>query len=86
MKEALTSEQKLDSGQKNILRLIRKGASADGWAPVSKAVAPMFSGPKPPWRGIPTELCEFEGVGDDGAGRARLTQEGNNVLDAMEWL
>jgi len=82
----MTAQQKLDSGQKNILRLIRKGACADGWAPVSKVVAPMFAGPKLPWRGIPPELCEFELVGADGAGRARLTQEGNNLLDAMEWL
>lgn len=82
----MSTEQKLDSGQKNMLRLIREGAVADGWAPVSKAVAPMFAGPKPPWRGIPSELCEFELVGAEGAGRARLTQQGNNLLDAMEWL
>lgn len=79
-------QQKLDAGQKNILSLIRKGADADGWAPVSKAVAPMFGAPKPPWRGIPNELCEFELVGNTGAGRARLTEEGNNLLNAMKWL
>lgn len=81
-----TTDRKLDSGQKNMLRLVRKGADSEGWAPVSKPVAQMFAGPKPPWRGIPSALCEFELVGDEGAGRARLTQEGNNLLDAMEWL
>jgi hypothetical protein len=82
----MTEDQKLDSGQKNMLRLIRKGAATDGWAPVSNVIAPLFAGPKPPWRGIPPELCEFELVDESGAGRARLTQAGNNILDAMEWL
>ena len=80
------ADRKLDSGQKNILRLIRKGADAEGWAPVSAPVTRLFAGPKQPWRGIPPQLCEFELVGDDGRGRARLTEEGNNLLDAMEWL
>lgn len=82
----MNEHTKLDGGQKHILSLIRKEAESDGWAPVSKAVAQLWLNPKLPSRSIPQELCEFETVGTDGAGRARLTQEGKNLLDAMAWL
>jgi hypothetical protein len=82
----VADDQKLTAGQKNILQLIRKGAKEDGWAPVSKVVAPIFTNKDIPGGAMPAELCEFEPVGEDGRGRARLTQEGNSVLDAMAWL
>lgn len=76
------NDQKLTSGQKNVLGLIRKGAKEDGWAPVSKFVAPLFTDKHPAQ--MPAELCEFEHIGEGG--RARLTDKGNAVLDAMAYL
>ena len=70
----------LDAGQKHMLRLIAKEAGADGWAPAS---APIFRLLKD---GMPSQLIELESVGDAGRGRARLTEAGANLLDAMAWL
>lgn len=78
------TNKKLSTGHKHILSLIRKGAKEDGWAPVSKFVAPIFSNKEIPGGAVPEELCEFEAVGDGG--RARLTPMGESILDAMEWL
>jgi hypothetical protein len=74
------NDKKLTAGQKNILGLIRKGAKEDGWAPVSKIVAPLFTDGT-----MPAELYEFEPL-DEGRGRARLTPLGANVLDAMAYI
>lgn len=84
MADSLPDEQKLTAGQKNILQLLRKGAKEDGWAPVSKFVAPLFTDKNIPGGAMPAALCEFEPIADGG--RARLTQMGNDVLDAMAWL
>lgn len=76
---------KLDAGQKHflnlilILNLILKGADEEGWARVSKAVMPLMLK-------MPFELVEVESVGEDGNGRARLTDEGHDVLSAMAWV
>lgn len=82
----MSDHRKLTSGEQHVLTLIRKGAKEDGWAPVSKIVANLFTNPKMPGGPMPRELCEFEHVGDDGAGRARLTVEGKNFLDALAWI
>lgn len=74
------STTKLDSGQKHFLRLIERDAGADGWCAVSKAVYPVVRKTMPP------ELVEHEAVGDEGRGRARLTDEGKSLLAAMAWL
>jgi hypothetical protein len=76
--------QKLTSGQKHILRLVRKGAASDGWAPVSKAVKPLFTDTNIPCGVMPGALVQFEAVGEGG--RARLTELGNDLLEAMLWL
>ena len=81
-------DKKLTSGQRNVLRLIVKGADADGWATVSKAVLPIVET-------MPKELVELKttptgtelkttplGTG----GLAKLTTTGQQVIDAMEWL
>lgn len=70
---------KLNDGQKNLLRLVVKGADADGWAPVSRQVYPLVAG-------MPRELVNLEPVGDEGRGRVRLTPAGQGVIDAMAWL
>ena len=75
----MTEAIKLDGGQKNLLRLAAQGAGAEGWAPVSKPVFPLIER-------VPAALVELERVGEEGRGRARLTQEGKKVVDAMAWL
>jgi hypothetical protein len=67
--------QKLDHGQRHLISLIRKDQDAEGWAKVSKIVLPLAR------KLIPTELADFEGPFEDGSGRARLTEKGNNLLD-----
>jgi hypothetical protein len=82
----MSDHRKLTSGEMNILRLIQKGADAEGWAPVSRIVSKLFTSDEMPISPMPRDLCEFEHVGDDGAGRARLTDAGKNLLAAMAWL
>ncbi len=82
----MSEPHKLSAGHKHILSLIVKGTGSDGWAPVSKAVAPVFTNKDIPGGAMPPELCEFELVGDEGLGRARLTEKGKNLLEAMLWL
>jgi hypothetical protein len=63
---------RLDADQLRLLRLARKGALADGWAPVSKLVFPLLAN-------VPVELLERE-QSADGSGRCRLTVDGRIVL------
>ncbi len=71
--------KKLDSGEKNFMRLIAKGQEQHGgWAKVSKPLYPLV-------QKMPVELVEHEPE-DEGRGRARLTQRGEAILDAMDWL
>ena len=70
---------KLDAGQKHLLNLVVKGADSEGWAPVSAPVFPLIEK-------MPRELVELEAVGDEGRGRARLTEAGANLMNAMAWL
>lgn len=71
---------KLDGGQKHFLRLISKGQQCpDGWCPVSKAVYPLLQ------KTMPQELVEHRPM-EDGRGFARLTEAGENLVYAMEWL
>jgi hypothetical protein len=75
-----TMTTKLDSGQKHFLRLIEKGQQCpDGWCPVSKVLYPLVQ------KTMPAELVEHHPT-EDGRGRARLTQDGQNLLTAMAWL
>lgn len=62
----------LSMNQKHVLRLIRKDGDEAGWAPVSKMVMPIV-------KDVPHRLIEVEDNGNGG--RARLTAEGNTVLD-----
>lgn len=79
----MNDNKKLTTGQRHLLTLVRKGKKEDGWAPVSKFVAPVFTNAAVK-DAIPKELCEFEQLGDGG--RARLTPLGENILDAMACL
>lgn len=71
--------QKLTDGQKSLLRLVIQGAGMDGWAPVSARVYPLLD------KQMPRELIELESL-EDGRGRARLTDAGQHLIDAMAWL
>jgi len=72
--------KKLDSGELRLLTLVRNGADASGWAPVSDAVMMVV-------RTLPTELATSEYMADgSGNGRVRLTPLGNSIVDAMAWL
>jgi len=69
---------KLDMHHKHILKLIARDRDEDGWAFVSETLYPHLS------KGMPAELVQFEKL--EQGGRARLTDEGQNVINAMEWL
>ena len=74
-----SNTKKLDQGDKHFLRLIVQGRKPDGWTPVSSVVYPLVEK-------MPKELVELEQVGSDGAGRVQLTQQGQDIFDAMAWL
>lgn len=76
----MTDAVKLDAGQKHVLKLIDRDRKLDGWTAVSAQLYPHLS------KSLPSVLAVFEPVGNDGRGRARLTEQGESVLMAMEWL
>ncbi len=69
---------KLESEHKHIMRLIARDCDSEGWTAVSEALYPHLS------KNMPGELMEFEKL--EEGGRARLTDEGENILNAMAWL
>jgi hypothetical protein len=69
--------KKLNSGEIHVLRLIAKQRTAGGWAKVSAAVFPLIEK-------MPRELVESWPT--ETGGRARLTDDGDALLDAMAWL
>jgi len=69
---------KLESQHKHILKLIKRDADKDGWATVSEALFSTLS------EVMPKELCVFEKL--DNGGRAKLTDEGKSIINAMKWL
>lgn len=68
----------LDIQHKHVMKLIARDCNDDGWASISESLYPSISGALPP------ELVELEKL--EHGGRARLTDEGNNILSAMKWL
>lgn len=75
----MNEEEKLDHGQRHVLSLIKRDADSQGWAIVSKTVMPAIEGM------MPKELIEVDKY-QEGNGRARLTVEGKEVVNAMKWL
>jgi len=69
---------KLNHAQKHILRLIDRDKDDGGWVRVSQAIYPHIDS------NIPKDLIELE-TNKDG-GRARLTTEGQAVIDSLAWL
>ena len=74
----MSDEVKLDAAQKHILTLIRRDMKPDGWTTVSEQLFATLS------KNVPTRLAVFEKL--EVGGRAKLTDEGESVLNAMAWL
>jgi hypothetical protein len=71
--------EKLEMQHKHILNLIDRDKDSGGWTKISGQLYPVLSS------NMPIELVEFEEL-SEGGGRARLTEEGQKVFDAMIWL
>lgn len=69
---------KLDPQHKHIMKLVQRDRDSEGWARVSNALLLNLI------KNMPKELITVEETKDGG--RAKLTTEGQNVLDAMDWL
>lgn len=71
---------KLNPGQLHVIKLIARDRGEDGWTPVSaKLYNSMVAF-------IPEALVEFRRVGETGSGAARLTNAGQGIVEAAEWL
>jgi len=69
---------KLEIEHIHILKLIARDCDTDGWA----SIAEMFYNQLV--LNMPIELIKFEKL--ETGGRARLTEEGQHVVNAMKWL
>lgn len=69
---------KLDIHHKHIMKVIDRDKKEDGWTLVGDALYPYFR------ENMPGELVEF--CCEKGCFKAKLTQKGNNILEAMAWL
>ena len=69
---------KLEHQHKHILRLVDRDSQPDGWTTVSEQLFDVLS------KAMPEELATFEKT--DEGGRAKLTTEGKNIIEAMAWL
>lgn len=63
---------KLKDHEKHILRLVQKGADAEGWSPVSAMLMPLVSA-------MPADLVTTEAL--EVGGRIKLTEAGQTVLN-----
>lgn len=70
--------ERLEAQHKHVLKLIERDQDAEGWTKVSEQLFKVLS------ENMPSELAIFEKL--ERGGRARLTDEGQNVLNAMEWI
>lgn len=70
---------KLNAGQKHMLKLIDRDKDVEGWAKVSGMMMPLLE------TTMPKELIELT-KNDDGTGRVRLTEQGCSVVGAMAFL
>ena len=64
-------KQRLDAGQRHLLRLVAKGKGSDGWSKVSSAVWPLV-------KELPDDLVDK--VDSVEGGEVRLTPIGEAVL------
>lgn len=74
----MNEHQKLDMGQKHILKLIARDANSEGWATVSEMLY------KPLIETMPKDLVVLEKL--DVGGRVKLTPQGTEIINAMAWL
>lgn len=71
--------KKLNPAQRHILRLMAKDRDKTGWTKVSPSIFKQIS------EAIPPELAIFR-MDDKGEAKACLTEKGQAIVDAMEWL
>ena len=69
---------KLDIQHKHILNITERDKDDEGWTKVSEKLFPVLS------KNMPIELIIFEKTSDGY--RARLTDKGKSVVNAMKWL
>jgi hypothetical protein len=69
---------KLAPQHKHILKLVSRDKKADGYTPVSDVLYPYLV------ENTPKELVEFSGV--EGSYKARLTEKGKAILEALSYL
>lgn len=69
---------KLKIEHKHMLKLIDRETEKDGWTPISDALYPHLL------TNMPNELVVFDGTA--GSYKAKLTDEGQNIVKAMAWL
>jgi hypothetical protein len=72
--------RKLTAVEKHFLKLIQEGQNCpNGWATVSAILVG-------PVEKLPPELVEWDYVGEEGGGRARLSKRGEELMASMAWL
>lgn len=69
---------KLEPQIRHIITLIGRERDTDGWAIISEILWPVLH------KLMPLELVIMEKT--ENGGRAKLTQEGESVFYAMQWL
>lgn len=69
----MSNQAKINGSDRHLMRLIRQGRDAAGWARVSEPVWPLM-------QSLPKELVTLHDNGD-GTGKASLTHDGETVLD-----
>jgi DNA-binding PadR family transcriptional regulator len=74
----MTKHATLTHGQAHIINLLARDRDEHGWAKVSEQLYPVLSS------STPSELVTFEKL--EVGGRARLTENGEKILYALDWL
>jgi len=70
--------KKLEPEHKHILKLIHRDSDITGWTAINKNLFPILA------NNISLELVIFEKTKDGG--RAKLTENGEKVVYAMDWI
>lgn len=70
--------KKLNAGERHLLRLVKNGADAEGWANVSSVVWPLVAA-------LPNALVETR-IQADEQRQVRLTNDGQQILYAEQWI
>ena len=72
----MNNNEKLNSGQLHLMRLILQDSNEEGWTRVSKQVYPLISA-------LPSDLVELTQE-EDESGYAKLTEHGHHIMEAAQ--